>query len=332
MPTPQSHPAIPTEAERLLSAEDQRHLESLETKVQIVRDRTEGVARGLHTGLHVFGNPGVGKTFTVLEELERLHTPHRLTNTRITGRALFDLLTRYPEEIHVLDDVESLTRDVHGAGVLRAALWGQGRRDRLGRIERIITWETHKDKRTVVFVGGVIMIGNRPLDDMPELEALKTRIATIQLQTSDREVAAMMRAIALRGFRHGEFFVPADECLEVAEFVIQESLQLQRSLNLRSLVNGLTDYLQWSDCGAGCHWRDLISSRLRERPAVHSAIEGTGIRKRKKCEELKLAREIMNLPRDQRLQTWKTRTGKSESALYRRLAELAEQDHQFGEN
>jgi hypothetical protein len=314
-----------------LSDEDGRHLESLERKLQLIRDRTEGVARGLHTGLHVYGDPGVGKTYTVLDELERLQTPHRLTNSRITGRALFDLLARYPEEIHVLDDVESLTLDVNGAGVLRAALWGQGRRDLLGRLERVTTWETHKEKRSVVFVGGIIMIGNRPLDDLPELQALKTRIATIQLQTSDREVAAMMRAIASRGYRLGEFVLSLEECLEVAEFVIAESRQLQQSLNLRSLINGLADYLQWSDCGAGCHWRDLISSRLRQRPVIHGEIEGLGIRERKKREELKIAREIMDMPREGRLDAWKKRTGKSESAFYRRLNELAVLDNQFDE-
>ena len=314
-----------------LSEEDRRHLESLDRKLQLIRDRTEGVARGLHTGLHVFGDPGVGKTYTVLEELERLQTPHRLTNSRITGRALFDLLARYPEEIHVLDDVEPLTRDVNGAGVLRAALWGQGRRDLLGRLERAITWETHKDKRSVIFVGGVIMIGNRPLDELPELEALKSRIATIHLQISDREVAAMMRAIASRGYRLGEFVLSAEECLEVAEFVITESRQLQQSLNLRSLINGLADYLQWTECGAGCHWHDLISSRLRQRPAIHGEIEGLGIRERKKREELKIAREIMTLPREDRVRAWTKRTGKSESALYRRLNELAAQDNQFDE-
>jgi len=315
-----------------LSDEDRRHLESLERKLQLVRDRTGGVARGLHTGLHVFGDPGVGKTYTVLEELERLQTPHRLTNSRITGRALFDLLARHPEEIHVLDDVESLTRDVNGAGVLRAALWGQGRRGLLRRLERVITWETHRDKRSFVFVGGVIMIGNRPLDELPELEALKTRIATIQLQTSDREVAAMMREIASRGHRLGEFALPPNECLEVAEFVIAESRQLQQSLNLRSLINGLADYLQWSDCGAGCHWRDLISSGLRQRPAIHGETEGRGIRERRKLEELKVAREVINMSREARLDSWTKRTGKSESALYRRLTELGELDSQFREN
>ena len=51
---------------------DEDHLASLEKKLQVVRDRTRGVVEGYATGLHVWGDGGIGKSFTVLGELERL--------------------------------------------------------------------------------------------------------------------------------------------------------------------------------------------------------------------------------------------------------------------
>lgn len=310
-----------------LTDEDKRRLELFDRKLQLIRDRTAGVAKGLHTGLHVYGDPGIGKTFTVVEELTRLRVPYRLTNTRVTARGLFDLLARQPEEIHILDDVETLVGDVQGPSVLRAAAWGHGRKDLGGRLERLICWETHRDKRSFVFTGGLIMVGNRPLDHVPELEALKTRIATLQLQASDLEVAAMMRSIALEGRTTNGFSLSPAERLQVAEYIIDQSRGLNLPLNLRLLENGIADYIQWIDCDAGCHWKDQISSRLRERPTITTATETAGARELRKQTELQIARSIASLSCDIRLQQWQQQTGKSKSAMYRRLAELGEEDN-----
>lgn len=38
--------------------------------------------------------------------------------------------------------------------------------------------------------------------------------------------------------------------------------------------------------------------------------------------ERKVAHEIKDMPREERLRAWREKTGKSEAALYRRLAEL----------
>jgi len=92
------------------------------------------------------------------------------------------------------------------------------------------------------------------------------------------------------------------------------------------LINAYADYMQWRACDAGCHWHDLIGSRLRERPNVEVAIEEEGARARKKRHELEIAREVAEMSRDERLKVWHAKTGKSEPALYRRLRELAQAD------
>src|SRR6185437_7708318 len=88
------------------SPEDQHYLRAYERKLQLIRDRTRGVAAGYHFGCYVHGSGGVGKTYAVVDELNGMQARSHLTNSRISGRALANLLEEYPDDVHVLDDVE----------------------------------------------------------------------------------------------------------------------------------------------------------------------------------------------------------------------------------
>src|SRR5205823_5146128 len=92
-----------------------------------------------------------------------------------------------------------MTRDRGAQGVLRSALWGQRKDHGTEPWERLVTWSTWRKEHSFFFAGGIIMVANRPLDDWPELEAVKTRIACMQLHASDHELAALMRTISLSG-------------------------------------------------------------------------------------------------------------------------------------
>ena len=107
----------------------------------VVRDRVRSVVLGYTTGFFLYGEGGNCKSFTVVQELERLRADYKLHNSRMTGRGLFDVLRNLPDSIHLLEDVEGLFRDPMAQGVLRSALWGQ-RRD--GEQERLVTWNAYK--------------------------------------------------------------------------------------------------------------------------------------------------------------------------------------------
>src|ERR1700733_3757483 len=116
-------------------ANDEELLAALEHKLQLVRDRTRGVAEGYASGLYLWGDGGTSKSYTVEETLINLGKPYKLSNSRLTGKGLFQLLRDFPDVVHVLDDVETLFADKTSFGVLRSALWGQvgknGRQERL---------------------------------------------------------------------------------------------------------------------------------------------------------------------------------------------------------
>ena len=190
-----------------------QHLATLETKLQLVRDYVGQVAGGYTTGLYLFGEGGIGKSYTVLEELERLKADYKVFNSRMTGRGLFNALETFPDSVHVLEDMEQVSATAAPRASCAAPCWGQRKDGGKGPMERPVTWSTYKMEHSFIFTGGIIMIANRPLDDLPELRALRTRIACMQLRATDGELTALMRSVALKGFEHeGRVMTPA-ECL-----------------------------------------------------------------------------------------------------------------------
>jgi hypothetical protein len=243
----------------------------------------------------------------------------------MTARCLFDRLEAYPDSIHLIEDLEGLTKDRRAVGVLRSALWGT-RAGREGNMERVVTWNAHNASEEFVFTGGIIMPSNRRLADLPEVEALKTRISWMHLRISDREVAALMKRVASEGYPKGNNLLEPPECGEVAVYIIREAGRLNRRLDLRLLINSFEDRLQAEDLDAGCSWQDLVAARICERPTVRGEIEPVGVRAQKKAMQLQLARAIAELDPAERLRVWQEKTGASRATMFRRLGELARED------
>lgn len=304
----------------MLSERDEQLIREFDERLQIVRDRTRGVAEGWHTGFYLWGEGGISKSYTVIQELDRLEVPYKVTNSRLTGKGLFELLAEAPDMVHVLEDMESLCRSPNASGVLRSALWHQRSENKTSQQhpERLVTWRTAKEKSEIIFTGGIVLTMNASLDDLPELRAVKTRIAHLHLQPTNDEIAAKMREISLRGYRHGTGKLTPDECLEVCEYLIDILTQAGKSYDFRMLVNGFHDRLQYEADHSQTHWHDMLESRLKER--VTRPTE-TVSREAKIGNERAIALEIeaMKIPNTEKLRLWKERTGKSQAAYYRRL-------------
>src|SRR5262245_57923866 len=104
----------------VLSPEDARHLSEVEKKFQLIRDLTGSVVNGRTTGLYVYGKGGTGKTYTIVKELDRRDVPFKLSNSRMTPRAFFDCLEEFPDDIHLMEDMEQLFRKSEARGLLRS--------------------------------------------------------------------------------------------------------------------------------------------------------------------------------------------------------------------
>ena len=107
------------------------------------------------------------------------------------------------------------------------------------------------------------------------------------------------------------------------EFIIEQCRGLHRALDMRMLINGFRDYIQWRECQSGCHWHDLVSTRVKERPIALEEAKTHVFRADQKHLELEIASDIFALTenREERRKLWFERTGKSKQTLYRRIAQ-----------
>lgn len=296
---------------------------ALDRKQAVLRDVVGAIADGGLLGMYAFGRPGTGKSFLVRDELERRETRYIYTGGHITAKGLFQLLRRYPDALHVLDDVESVFRYVQAVEILRAALASQGRVVH-GKDYRQVRWASWNRQAPdeFIFTGRIIGLGNLPFPDGPAQDALRSRLSYIHFVVSDDEIIEMMRKLARRGHRSKLGFVDAEECCQVAEFVIEEFLSLSRPLDMRAYFKALEVYTPWSLGQTRCHWHDLVRSILWEYLCDGGKIVSQGELEVISEEEDDLLRGILtrDCSVDEKLKLWQaaTKGPKSRATFFRR--------------
>ncbi len=301
-----------------LSAGDRAALDDLNRKAALVRDRIHSVVVGLRSSLYLYGPGGGGKSYLVRSELSPVAGQVLYFNSRMTGRALFDVLRDAAEAVHVVEDTEKLLDDPNAQGVIRAATGGETGED------RIITWSTVFGTERFLFRGGLIIVSNRSLANRPVLDAIATRLNPMEWRPTERELTALIRHIALGGFVHARDKLTSDECWEVADHLVDCIHQEGRRLDLRLLFHGLLDRIQWRRGEATSHWRDLVASMVSQQPRN---AEESLTRAARKSQEQGLIAEICQGTDDrhEQIRIWMEKTGKSGKAFYRRLKEIVVQ-------
>jgi len=112
----------------------------------------------------------------------------------------------------------------------------------------------------------------------------------------------------------------------VTDYLLSEMCRLACPFDLRLLVNkAFPLYQQCKDRETESDWRVLITASIEEHLVAVRHSEESPL-SRKACKELDHAilREILQKETDLdgRIRAWMERTGKSERAFYRRLAEI----------
>lgn len=178
------------------------------------------------------------------------------------------------------------------------------------------------------FSGGIVCISNMELNESPLLQALKSRIQYLRHDPTDRQIAALMRDIAGRGWPADKPVLVATECLEVANFLISESKRLQCRLDMRNLIDkAWPDFLQWRQGQTENHWHELVTTTLLEAALDVKRSPAKPLSRQDRLDqERAIIEEILKMhvsPAD-RLKAWRDRTGgKSDRAFYRRCQQLS---------
>jgi len=290
---------------------DPDELDALEHRIERIRDRVKSVALAYHTACYLVGRPGTSKTHTVMDELGHLDKPFAYRNARMTPMGLFDFISEHPEHVLVLDDIGTLFKNDLAMQILMAATGGDP-----GKPRKVTYKSKDKDYETE-FSGGIIAISNVPLRHDPLAKAFGSRVVVLEHEPTDEEIAAFMLHLATQGYQD----MSPEECVEVAAFVVAETRDHDRRLDLRHLTKAWQDFRQDRDGNTGCSWQELVRTSLQKTVSV----ETDALSKRERIElDRERVREALSLFPNDRLKQMEY-SGLGKSTFYKRLAEVEPQ-------
>jgi hypothetical protein len=296
-----------------LSTEGRRHLAEFNLERNILRLRTKAVANRAQNGLVVHGPPGLGKTKTVRDTLDRLCCRYKYRDGVCTARGLFDLLDMNPAGVVVLDDLGNLLNDRAAVQILLAALGGE-----IGDT-RPITWSKYGSDSSgdcVHFSGGVIAIANEALPDKPLCQALRSRVVCLEFNPTFAERKAVFRDYANQGHSCAAGSMEPTECRVVVEYVLEQVDALKKDagvdqrIDFRTITRAYGDYLTCKG-ERKVSWQQAVLHDLRSAPKPKAVDTGTkkGRLELERIQFLKAKAENDRLPMDEQLSI--TELGKS---------------------
>ena len=130
-----------------------------------------------------------------------------------------------------------------------------------------------------------------------------------------------MKKICGDAFLYGSDYIGPKKCWQIAEYIIEQLGRRKRNLDIRLLIHGFRDYLQWRSGDSLIHWKALIRGRMSEK-----VVSGYVSRAEQKSKETKIALEIhakRTLSLTDKIGMWKKKTGLSQAAYYKALKRSA---------
>ena len=205
---------------------DVNKLDETEETSEIFEDLeslTQVVARGNCNALVCVGTSGVGKSFTVLEQVEKLGLrkgkDYIVIKSKCSPLGLYLQLFLHHDKLIIFDDCDSLWQNEDCAAILKAVLdsyevrevtWSSkkmtnvigldsAKREQIETEarERLLDGETNVDlPNAFVFSGKIIFISNLQMDRLDN--AVKSRSVTIDLSLSDVQIFSRMKSVVTK--------------------------------------------------------------------------------------------------------------------------------------
>lgn len=297
------------------------HLDELNERLALVRDRVRGVSMQGQAGFYLYGRAGTSKTYTVRTTLDQLGVPYLYQNGHITPIGLFETLEENPNGIIVLDDVGEIFKQPTAKGILLAALGSQPNGIREVKYKRKgITVK-------VQFTGGIIAISNLELHGDELIAAIKSRVQTLNYNPTDDQITALMRSICANGHRWEGRRMTSKECEKVCDHLLERCKELEARPDVRMLVDkAFKDYVLWKTGESESHWKDLINSALEDQliQLQYPIDFHVPTKREEEADELNTLEEVCKefSTIEDRLEAFMDRTGKSKRTYHRRMRQL----------
>jgi len=231
---------------------DEERIAEIAERFQILDDMTKATLNGDIRAMIVSGPPGVGKSFTIEQEIEKASlfdqlADRKLKNTIVKGNAtaigLYKTLYNYSDEncVIVFDDCDSILFDEVCLNLLKGAL-DSGKKRKISWLSESHTLRKEGVPTSFNFKGSVIFITNIKFDKVrsqrlkDHLEALQSRCHYLDL-TLDTMHDKLLRIKQIAGtgvlFDGFDFEQYAQD--EIIEFMNEHQNKL-REMSLRMAI------------------------------------------------------------------------------------------------
>lgn len=243
----------------LLEIEKNKTTTYLEEVYYIPKQFTQMVIKENARGFLMYGESGLGKTYSVLRTFKELKQPFVLLNGHITSLELYNLLFQHKDEIIVLDDVNILDSE-QNLNILKACLSDNS---------RIVQYHTTSSKLRVpskfLFNGRLIIL----LNDLPRktesLRAVESRTLNYELKISFKDKIKILFELATLSYKN----LKEEERLEIVRWIKDKTSRATENLNLRLLFTCFEFYIFDKD-----NWKTLASKIIKNNEDLLLIVQG----------------------------------------------------------
>jgi hypothetical protein len=219
----QSAPEEPTEQQKVMNSFDINH------RFSFLESLTRMVINGSAVSLVVTGEGGLGKTYTVLDQLARKQLVENNQFVHIKGfataRGLYRLLFENSDKICVFDDCDAVLEDKVALNLLKGALDSYDKR----MIKWIVKTPDESLPDEFEFTGRIVFISNMPMHKVSQ--AILSRAMSVDLTMSLDDKLIRMQNI-LPKLKPSVSLEMKQECLDL----IKEYSKHCMDLNMRTLL------------------------------------------------------------------------------------------------
>ncbi len=234
------------------SKSDEERMVEIGERFEILTDMTKACVNGEIRAMIVSGPPGVGKSYGVEQEIEKVQMVQMLGSNRLRAEVvkgsaspigLYQTLYKFsdPNCVVVFDDCDSILLDDVSLNLLKGAL-DSGKKRKISWLSesRVLKEEGIPD--SFEFKGSVIFITNLKFDKMKSqklkdhLDALQSRCHYLDLTLdTQRDKVLRIKQIAKTGELFGDMDIDETGCDEIIQFMDDNKNSL-RELSLRMAI------------------------------------------------------------------------------------------------
>lgn len=224
---------------------------SVAEKFGYIRNLVDMVIKGIQPSIMITGQPGVGKSYIVRDQLKNANMQPNFDYIQVTGHSspfgLYKLLHDHRDATIVFDDTDSIFCNDVSSNILKAALDSYDK--------RVVSWYSDRAEQQQLdpyfeFKGRIIFISNMYLDKIDS--AVRSRAFCFNLKMTNEEISEHMQNI-LSGIEPNISFDIKQDALDYLK-TIHNSFQ---NYNIRTLIQSIR--IRNYCIGTDRDWKKMIN-------------------------------------------------------------------------